>query len=72
VFAVVILSPPGAGKSSVLTALVDALSEDDIAHVAVEVETLVWTHPALTDEQRASTRRSWPWPCPPWQGSTSC
>ena len=35
------------------TALVDALAEDDIAHVAVEVETLVWTHPALTDEQRA-------------------
>jgi hypothetical protein len=53
VFAVVITGPPGAGKSSVLTALVDALSEDDIAHVAVEVETLVWTHPALTDEQRA-------------------
>ena len=45
--------PPGAGKTSVLTALVDALSDDDIAHAAVEVETLVWTHPALTDEQRA-------------------
>ena len=52
-FAVVITGPPGAGKTSVLTALVDALSDDDIAHAAVEVEPLVWTHPALTDEQRA-------------------
>jgi predicted GTPase len=41
VFAVVITGLAGAGKSSVLT----ALSEDEIAHVAVEVETLVWTHP---------------------------
>jgi hypothetical protein len=37
----------------VLTALVDALSDDSIAHAAVEVEMLVWTHPALTDEQWA-------------------
>jgi hypothetical protein len=51
VLAVVITGPPGAGKSSVLTALSDALSDDDIAHAAVEVESLVWTHPALTDEQ---------------------
>jgi dephospho-CoA kinase len=53
VFVVVITGPPGAGKTSVLTALVDALSDDDIAHAAVEVEMLVWTHPALTDEQWA-------------------
>jgi hypothetical protein len=53
VFAVVITGPPGVGKTSVLTALVDALSDDDIAHAAVEVEMLVWTHPALTDEQWA-------------------
>ena len=52
-FAVVLTGPPGAGKTSVLTALVDALSDDGIAHAAVEVEALVWTHPALTDEQRA-------------------
>ena len=53
VFAVVLTGPPGAGKTSVLTALVDALSDDDIAHAAVEVEALVWTHPALTGEQWA-------------------
>jgi predicted kinase len=52
-FAVVITGPPGAGKTSVLTALVDSLSADDIAHAAMEVEMAVWTHPALTDEQWA-------------------
>jgi dephospho-CoA kinase len=51
VFAVVLTGPPGAGKTTVLTALVDALADDDIAHAAVEVESLVWTHPALTDAQ---------------------
>jgi hypothetical protein len=58
VFAVVITGPPGAGKTSVLTALVDALSDDDIAHAALEVEMLVWTHPALTDEQWARHLRT--------------
>jgi len=51
VFAVLITGPPGAGKSSVLEALVDALSDADIAHAAIEVEMLEWAHPALTDEQ---------------------
>lgn len=57
-FAVVITGPPGAGKTSVLTALVDALSDDDIARAALEVEMLAWTHPALSDEQWASHVRS--------------
>ena len=48
--ALILTGPPGAGKSSVLTALVDALSDDDIAHAALEIEMLAWTHPALTDE----------------------
>jgi broad-specificity NMP kinase len=52
VFAVVLTGPPGAGKTAVLTALSDALSDDDIPHAAVEVEGLVRTHPALGDEQR--------------------
>ena len=55
-FAVLITGPPGAGKTSVLTALVDVLSDDDIAHAAVEMA--LWTHPALTDEQRARQLRS--------------
>jgi dephospho-CoA kinase len=57
VFAVVITGPPGAGKTSVLTALADALSDDDIAHAAIEVEMLAWTHPALRDEQWARQLR---------------
>lgn len=43
--------PPGAGKTSVLTALVDALSDDDVPHAAVDVEALRWAHPALSDAQ---------------------
>ena len=52
VFAIVLTGPPGAGKTSVLTALADALSDDDVPHAAVEVEMLAWAHPALSDEQR--------------------
>ena len=32
-----------------LTALVDALTDDEVAHAAIELETLAWTHPALDD-----------------------
>lgn len=49
--AVVITGPPGAGKTVVLTALSDALTADDIAHAAIDLEALVWTHPALSDEE---------------------
>lgn len=55
--AVVITGPPGAGKTSVLTALSDALSGDDIAHAAIEVEALIWTHPPLSEEQSAHQLR---------------
>lgn len=51
VFAVVVTGPPGAGKTSVLTALTDALADDDVAHAAVEAEALRWAHPGLSDEQ---------------------
>jgi adenylate kinase len=50
VFTVLITGPPGVGKTSVLTALVDALTDDDVSHAAIELETLAWTHPALSDE----------------------
>ena len=49
-FTVLITGPPGVGKTSVLTALVDALTDDDVSHAAIELETLAWTHPALSDE----------------------
>ena len=52
VLAVLITGPPGVGKTSVLTALVDALSDADIAHAAIEIEMLEWAHPGLTDAQR--------------------
>ena len=51
--AVVLTGPPGAGKTTVLTALSDALSDEDIPHATVEVEALVWTHPPLGDEEHA-------------------
>ena len=50
--AVLITGPPGSGKTSVLTALTDALSDDDVPHAALEVEAVVWTHPALDEEPR--------------------
>lgn len=51
VFVLVLTGPPGVGKTSVLTALVDALSDDDVAHAAIEVEALRWAHPALGRER---------------------
>ena len=43
--AVVLTGPPGVGKTTVLTALADALTGDDVAHAAVDVEALSWAHP---------------------------
>ena len=51
-FALVIIGPPGAGKSAVLATLADALCEDNVAHARIEVETLAATHPEATDEDR--------------------
>jgi Ni2+-binding GTPase involved in maturation of urease and hydrogenase len=48
VFALVIAGPPGAGTTSVLEALTDALTAEDIRHATVEVE-------ALTRRIRRST-----------------
>jgi hypothetical protein len=51
VFALVLTAPPGAGKTSVLEALTDALSAEDVRHATVEVEALTSAHPPLNDEQ---------------------
>ena len=50
--ALLITGPPGSGKTSVLTALTEALSDDDVPHAALEVEAIAWTHPGLEDEAR--------------------
>jgi gluconate kinase len=42
---------PGAGKSSVLEALSDALVDADVAHATVETEALTATHPPLDEAQ---------------------
>lgn len=47
----VLTGPPGAGKTSVLTALADALSDDGVGHAAIEVEALRWAYPALGDDR---------------------
>jgi hypothetical protein len=51
VFAVVVIGPPGSGKTNVLTALHDALADSDVAHAVIEVEAVAWAHPRLSDEQ---------------------
>lgn len=50
-FAVVVIGPPGSGKTSVLTAFHDVLADDDVAHAVVEVEALAWSHPPVADTQ---------------------
>src|SRR5678815_3255230 len=51
VVAVVVIGPPGSGKTSVLTALHDMLADRDAAHAVVEVEAVAWAHPPLGDGQ---------------------
>jgi shikimate kinase len=51
VFAVVVVGPPGSGKTSVLTALHDLLADSDVAHAVIEAEAVAWAHPPAGDEQ---------------------
>jgi predicted kinase len=51
VFVVVVIGPPGSGKTTVLTALHDVLADDHISHAVVEVEAVAWASPGVTDEQ---------------------
>jgi DNA polymerase III delta prime subunit len=51
VFALLMVGPPGAGKTSVLEALSDALVIEDVRHALIETEALTSAHPALNGEQ---------------------
>lgn len=50
-FALVLTGPPGAGKTSVMEALSDALVVEDVQHAMIETEALTSAHPALDDDQ---------------------
>ena len=48
--AVVITGAPGAGKTTVLTALMGLLEADELRFAAIEVEALTWAHPWLDED----------------------
>ena len=48
--ALVLIGPPGAGKTSVLTALMNLLTKEDCRHAAIEVEALALVHPLPDDD----------------------
>lgn len=50
-FALVVTGPPGAGKTSVLEALTDALTVEDVRHATLEVEAVTSAHPPLEHDQ---------------------
>jgi cytidylate kinase len=45
VFAVLITGAPGAGKTTYLTALTDALADDEIAHAVIDADDVSWAYP---------------------------
>jgi hypothetical protein len=58
VFAVVVTGPPGAGKTAALTALSDALVEDEIEHAAVDIDEVAWAFPFPDDAERCELLRA--------------
>jgi broad-specificity NMP kinase len=54
VFAVALTGPPGAGKTACLTALTDALVEDEIAHASLDMDEVAWAYPFPSIEERAA------------------
>ena len=44
---------PASGRPTVLTALADWLTDDGVPHAALDVEALVWAHPAPSEDQRS-------------------
>ena len=58
-FAVLITGPPGAGKTTALIALSDALIDDRIAHAAADVDELAWGYPFPSLARRCEHLRAW-------------
>jgi cytidylate kinase len=60
VFAVVITGAPGAGKTTYLTALTDALADEEIAHAVIDADEVSWAYPYPDLKGRARyVRRAW-------------
>ena len=53
-FAVVVTGPPGAGKTACLTALTDALVDDEVAHASLDMDEVAWAYPFPSLEERAA------------------
>jgi hypothetical protein len=54
VFAVVVTGAAGAGKTVCLTALSDALVEDEVAHAAIDADEVAWAFPFPDLEERTA------------------
>jgi chloramphenicol 3-O-phosphotransferase len=60
VFVVLITGAPGAGKTTYLTALTDALADDDVAHAVVDADEVSWAYPYPDLPRRTEyVRRAW-------------
>jgi len=55
--AVLLIGAPGAGKSSVLTALANLLEEEGVGFGAIELEQLTWGDPPLSPDVGATALR---------------
>lgn len=59
VFVVLVTGPPGSGKTTTLTALLDALAEDEVPHAGVDVDELSWSYPFPDLAQRCEHLLAW-------------
>ena len=53
-FAVVITGAPGAGKTTYLTALTDALADDGVSHAVIDADEVSWAYPYPDLTERAA------------------
>ncbi|MBN1529972.1 MAG: AAA family ATPase [Thermoleophilaceae bacterium] len=58
-FAVIVTGAPGAGKTTTLMALSDALVADAVAHAAGDVDELAWAYPFPGLDGRCEHLRTW-------------